>query len=76
MLDLSNLAPIIAAAIIGGLFAFHNAPVVAEEGEQAAKLRAQASKVTASRFPHCPADMDFNYANVDRPRALNKTYLP
>ena len=33
MLDLSNLAPVTAAAIIGGLFAFHNAPAVAEETE-------------------------------------------
>lgn len=39
-----------------------------------AERRAEAKE--AAKPHYCPADMDYNYASVDLPRALNKTYLP
>ena len=39
-----------------------------------AERRAEAKE--AAKPPRCPADMEFNYASVDVPRALENTYLP
>ena len=49
MPDLSDLAPILAAALFGGLFAFHNAPKPSSEPAQSTSEIVTTAKASPQR---------------------------